>query len=164
GQAMATARDFDRLIGMILDSAREMVAADGGSIYVIERRPGGEKPTHLRFKKSALNLNSDEFLLKIDRNSMAGYCAVNGKPMLIDDVYALSDDEDFHFNDDFDRAHNYYTKSMMMIPMMNHRSEVIGVIQLINRKRVFQQKLTVEEMKGDEVRPFSQKDMELVSA
>ena len=164
GQLMAVEHNLDALIEIILNEAREMVAADGGSIYVVERKSGEDKPTHLRFKKSALTLNADEFLLPIDKFSMAGYCAVTGEPMRIDDLYELSGEEDYHFNDEFDRSHNYYSKSMMMIPMKNHRLEVIGVIQLINRKRFFEKKLTVEEMKGGEVLPFTQKDMELISA
>ncbi len=164
GQVMATERDLDRLIEMILDSARKMVAADGGSIYVVERKPGGERPTHLRFKKSAMSLAADEFLLPIDSNSVAGHCALIGEPMRIDDVQTLTGDEGFRFNNEFDRTHNYHTKSMMLIPMTNHNRDVIGVIQLINRKRQPSKKLTLAEMKGDGVRAFNQKDMELVSA
>ena len=164
GQAMATEQDLDRLIGMILNSAREMVAADGGSIYVVERKPGGEKPTHLRFKKSAMSLTANEFLLPIDSNSIAGYCASKGEPMHIEDVQALTGQEGFRFNNEFDRSHNYHSKSMMLIPMTNHNREVIGVIQLINRKREPGRKLTLADMQGDGVQPFTQKDMELVSA
>lgn len=164
GQVMATERDLDKLIGMILDSAREMVAADGGSIYVVERKSGGEKPTHIRFKKSVLSLGADEFLLPIDSNSVAGYCALKGEPMRIDDVQHLTGEEGFRFNNEFDRTHGYHTKSMMLIPMTNHNRDVIGVIQLVNRKRDPSKRLTIEEMRGDGVRPFNQKDMELVSA
>ena len=164
GQAMATERDLDRLIGMILDSARQMVAADGGSMYVVERKQGGERPTHLRFKKSAMSLTANEFLLPIDSNSVAGHCAMICEPMRIDDVQTLTGSEGFRFNNEFDLSHNYHTKSMMLMPMTNHNREVIGVIQLINRKREPGRKLTLQEMKGDGVRAFNQKDMELVSA
>ena len=37
GQALATERNFETLIGLILQLAREIVAADAGSIYVVER-------------------------------------------------------------------------------------------------------------------------------
>ncbi len=164
GQSMSTERDFDTLIGMILHQARELCNADGGSIYVIERTSTGQPPTHLRFKKSALMLNADEFLLPIDTNSIAGYVALKGIPLLIDDVYALTGKEEYRFNYEFDRAHNYYSRSMMVIPMKNHRDDVIGVIQLINRKKSFQKKLTPDEMKGGEVLPFDQKSLELVMA
>jgi len=161
GQSMATERDFGTLIGLILNEARELTNADGGSIYVVERSSTGEKPTHLRFKKSALNLNADEFLLTIDNNSIAGYVALNGQPLLIDDVYALNGQEEYRFNYEFDKAHNYHSRSMMVIPMKNHREDVIGVIQLINRKKNVKKKLTLAEMKGPEVLPFDQKSLEL---
>jgi len=163
GQALANEHNFERLIELILNQARELAAADGGSIYVVERE-NNKKPTHLRFKKSALHLNADEFLLPIDSESIAGYVALKGAPLLIDDVYALSGDEDYRFNLDFDRLHGYHTKSMMVIPMKNHRDEIIGVIQLINRKRHFHQTLHVEDMKGNAVIPFDERSLKLVSA
>ena len=131
GQAMSTERDFDKLIDLILQQARELVGADAGSIYVTESPRGNEKPQYIRFKKSALELNANEFLLPIDSSSIAGYVALRGEPLLIDDVYALSEDEPYRFNFEFDRLHNYYTRSMLVIPMKNHSGEVIGVIQLI---------------------------------
>jgi len=165
GQALSTERDFDRLIDLILGHARELVAADGGSIYVVERGKKGQPPTHLRFKKSALQLAADEFLLPIDRNSIAGYVALTGSPLVIDDVYELSGNEDYHFNIEFDKSHNYRTKSMMVIPMTNRRGETIGVIQLINKKRGgFQQRLSLEEMDGDQVIPFTEKCVELINS
>ncbi|MCB1315731.1 MAG: GAF domain-containing protein [Leptospiraceae bacterium] len=163
-QSLSTERDFDVLIDQILTQAREMVSADGGSIYVVEREKSGQRTAHLRFKKSALNLATDEFLLPIDSNSIAGYVAMQGKILIIDDVYALSGNEEYRFNYEFDRAHNYYTKSMMVIPMKNHRSQVIGVIQLINKKRHYGQQLTAEDMKGDAVIAFTEKDQELAMA
>ena len=164
GQYLATERDFDNLIHLILKEARELIGTDAGSIYITERKRG-EKPTHLRFKKSGMNLEGKEFLLPIDSNSIAGYVALTGKPLLIDDVYALTGEEEYRFNYEYDKNNNYYSKSMLVIPMKNHREEVIGVIQLINKKRDPEKiNLTVEEMKGSEVVPFTQKCVELTEA
>ncbi len=164
GQSLATERDFDTLIALILDQARELVSADSGSIYITERPRAGESATHLRFKKSAMQLEADEFLLPIDKNSIAGYVAFTGEPLLIDDVYALKGSEGYRFNDEFDRTHGYRTRSMMVIPMKNHLSEVIGVIQLINRKRSASLKLTLADMQGEGVLPFLHRSLELASA
>ena len=164
GQAMSTERDFDKLIDLILQQARELVGADAGSIYVTESPRGNEKPQYIRFKKSALELNANEFLLPIDSSSIAGYVALRGEPLLIDDVYALSEDEPYRFNFEFDRLHNYYTRSMLVIPMKNHSGEVIGVIQLINKRANFNRPLNLEEMRSGQVRPFTQKCNEMVSA
>lgn len=164
GQAMSTERVFDRLIDLILQQARELVGADAGSIYVTESPRGNEKPQYIRFKKSALELNANEFLLPIDSTSIAGYVALRGEPLLIPDVYALSEDEPYRFNFEFDRLHNYYTRSMLVIPMKNHSGEVIGVIQLLNKRTNYNKPLKLEEMRSGQVRPFTQKDNEMVSA
>ncbi len=165
GQALLTERDFDKLIELILIQARLLVGADGGSIYVVEPpEKKGEKPTKLRFKKSALNLDAGEFLLDMDKNSIAGYVALTGEPLLISDVYKLNGDEEYRFNSDFDKVHNYYTRSMMLIPMKNHRDDVIGVIQLINKKRDPGAQLKLEEMKGSGVVEFTSKCYEVVSS
>lgn len=164
GQALASEHDLDKLIGLILDKARQLVAADGSSLYLTERKQQREVPTHIRFKGSALNLNADEFLLPIDKKSIAGYVALTGKELIIDDCYSLSEAEDYHFNTEFDKTHNYHTKSMMVIPMKNHKNEVTGVLQLINRKKNYSKELTIEELASDEVLAFDQKSYELVSA
>jgi len=164
GQALATERDFDKLIELVLTSAIELTSADGGSIYLSEKHGHGDKPTHIRFKKSAMQLDAGEFLLPIDKKSIAGYVALTVEPLMIDDVHSLPADVDYTYNADYDKAHNYYTKSMMVIPMKNHHEEVIGVIQLINRKRDGDLKPTLEELKGNAIISFTRKDYSLVSA
>lgn len=164
GQALAVEHDFGKLIELILLKARELTAADGGSIYLAEKTGNSDEPTHLRFMKSVLLLDADEFLLPIDAKSIAGYVALTKKPLLIEDVHELPSTSEYNFNSEFDRAHNYHTKSMMTIPMTNPKGEIIGVIQLINRKKNFNKVLTLEEMQGSEVIPFSEKDYEIVSS
>lgn len=164
GQALATERDFDRLIELVINSAIELTAADGGSLYLAEKHGEHGKPTHIRFKKSAMQLDSDEFLLPIDKKSIAGYVALTAEPLLIDDVHDLPANAGFTYNAEYDKAHNYYTKSMMVIPMKNHHDEVIGIIQLINRKRDPDARPTLAELKSDAIVAFTRKDYSLVSA
>lgn len=163
GKAFATERDFSKLIDLILQKARELVSADGGSIYITEFDQN-RKPTHLRFIRSALVLDAKEFLLPIDKKSIAGYVALTGEPLVLDNVYELPSNVEYSFNSDFDKMHNYYTKSMIVVPMKNHLGEVIGVLQLINKKNYFHQKLTLEELKSDAVKPFTDRDYEILLA
>src|SRR5690606_39238998 len=86
------------------------------------------------------------------------------EPLLIEDDYALSSDLPYQFNFEYDRIHNYRTRSMLIIPMKNHRNDVIGVIQLINKRPSFHRKLTFEEMAGGKVLAFADRDLEMVSA
>ena len=54
--------------------------------------------------------------------------------------------------------------SVCVIPMRTHRDEVIGVVQLINRKRSADVKLSSPEVVLREVLPFDQRSVDLVSA
>ena len=71
----------------------------------------------------------------VGANSLAGYAALTGEILRFDDVYNLPTDAPFRFNPLFDLEHNYRTKSVLVVPLKNHVGEVIGVLQLINRKR-----------------------------
>ncbi|GIX42007.1 MAG: HD family phosphohydrolase [Leptospiraceae bacterium] len=166
GQILSTEKDFDTIIEMILKEAIEMVSADGGSIYITEydEKNFQEKPKFLRFKKSALQLDADEFLLPIDSSSIAGYVAMSGEPLLIDDVYSLTGNEPYKFNLEYDLHHNYLTRSMLVIPMKNQQGDVVGVIQLINKRIDPYRQLTYEEMKNGEVLVFTQDCMKKVFA
>lgn len=164
GKMLANEKDLDVLINQIIKSAISLTSADGGSLYLTEKITDNKKATHLRFKKSSLNLSADEFLLEINQESIAGYAAITGEILMIDDVHHLSSDTAFSFNDEFDRTHNYYTKSMLVVPMKNHLNEITGVIQLVNRKKNPSKNLTKEEMQTDEVIPFSRESLDLVGA
>ena len=161
GMSLATEKDFTKLLRDILYSAREICVADAGSLYLIDRDEKGN-PLHLRFKVSALNLDSSEFILPINKQSIAGYVAATGEVLNIPDAYHLPEGVEYRFNSEFDRTTNYYSKSMLVVPMKNPAGEVIGVIQLINRKKYFHQKLTLEMMKGPEVTAFDKYSEELV--
>ncbi len=161
GVSLSNEKDFTKLLRDILYSSREISVADSGSLYLIDKDEKGN-PKNLRFKISAMDLNSSEFILPINKQSIAGYVAFTGKVLNIPDVYNLPKNVEYNFNSDFDRVKNYHSKSMLVVPMKNYLGEVIGVIQLINRKKNFNNKLTVEQMRGTDVMPFDKYSEELV--
>ncbi|HRG44768.1 MAG TPA: HD domain-containing phosphohydrolase [Leptospiraceae bacterium] len=161
GVSLSNEKDFTKLLRDILYSSREISVADSGSLYLIDKDEKGN-PKNLRFKISAMDLNSSEFILPINKQSIAGYVAFTGKVLNIPDVYNLPKDVEYNFNRDFDRVKNYHSKSMLVVPMKNYLGEVIGVIQLINRKKNFNNKLTVDQMRGNDVMPFDKYSEELV--
>src|SRR5205823_5350362 len=101
--------------------------------------PATSAPTTLRFRLSQNysleELPFPEFTVPIDHTSLAGYTAATGEPLVIEDVYLLPNDVSYRQNRTFDEKFGYRTKSMLVIPMRTHRDEIIGVLQLINRKR-----------------------------
>ena len=161
GMSLGNEKDFTKLLRDILFSAREICIADGGSLYLVEKDENGV-PKNLRFKVSALDLKTSEFIMPLNKQSISGYVAFTGQLLNIPDAYNLPSNVEYKFNNEYDKLKNYYSKSMLVVPMKNHTGEVIGVIQLINKKRNFNKKLTPEQMKGSEVTPFDKYSEDLV--
>src|SRR2546426_12675804 len=99
--------------------------------------------------------------MPMDRTSLAGYAAVTGEPLVLDDAYFLPPDVKYSINRSFDERYGYRTKSMLVIPMKDHKEEVIGVLQLINRKRDFEAVLAAPADVERQVVPFSRRTVEL---
>jgi HD-GYP domain-containing protein (c-di-GMP phosphodiesterase class II) len=168
GVALSTERDLLTLLEMILSQSRRITTSDAGSLYLIERGEHGESDGVLRFKLSQNhtlpNLPLTELAVPIDHTSLAGYAAATGEPLVIADVYLLPDDVPYKQNRSFDEKFGYRTKSMLVIPLRTHRDETIGVLQLINRKRDSNTKLSSPDTVDREVLSFDEHALELVGA
>ena len=166
GVALATERDYNTLLEMILLKARQVTSSDAASLYLVE--PSENNTKRLRFKlsqnQSRPQIPLVEFTIAIDRSSIAGYVASTGEPLVIDDAYFLAPDVQYSINRSFDEKNDYRTKSMLTIPMKDHKDDVIGVLQLINRKRNLAVQLDELPDFEAEVVPYSKRTVELVSS
>lgn len=166
GVALSTERNYDTLLELILSQARRVTGSDAGSLYVTEELENGAK--RLRFKLAQNHSRPDipfvEFTIPINHASIAGYVASTSKPLVIDDAYFLPPDVEYTFNRSIDEKYGYRTKSMMTIPMVDHKDEIIGVLQLINRKHDFEVVLDSLEDFDAQVAPYSPRTVEMVSA
>ncbi|MEO6527962.1 MAG: HD domain-containing phosphohydrolase [Gemmatimonadaceae bacterium] len=167
GVALTTERDLTRLLELILSHARRVTQSDAGSLYLVEREEPGE-PARLRFAQSQNHslptLPFRAFAVPIDHTSLAGYAASTGQPLVIGDVYLLPDGTTYKQNRSFDETSGYRTKSMLVLPMKTQRDEVIGVLQLINRKRSPDVHLSSITTVDREVVPFSARCVEIATA
>jgi HD-GYP domain-containing protein (c-di-GMP phosphodiesterase class II) len=168
GVALSHERDLTKLLDMILSQARRITNSDAGSLYLAERTDDGSPPKKLRFKVaqnySLPNLPFSESTVSVDHASLSGYVAATGQPLVITDVYLLPEDVSYKQNRTFDDKFGYRTKSMLVLPMRTHKDEIIGVLQLINRKRTPDAMLSNEAVVEREVQPFDQRSIELVNA
>jgi HD-GYP domain-containing protein (c-di-GMP phosphodiesterase class II) len=167
GVALTTEHDLGRLLALILSHARRVTTSDAGSLYLVERDESGA-PMQLRFASSQNHtLPALPFVstaVPIDHASLAGYAAATGEPLVVADVYLLSDDAAYRQNRSFDDAFGYRTRSMLVLPMRTHRGEVIGVLQLINRKRMADTRLATPEDVEREVLPYDAHCVEVATA
>ena len=161
-RAMTTERVVDKLFSVILEKSRYVTGADAGSLYVVE---GDERDQRLRFKltqNDSVSFDSREFTMPISNRSIAGSVALSKRPINIPDVYDLPPGSSYQFDRSFDARIGYRTKSMLVAPLISQRDEVIGVIQLINKKRDPEKRLLTADDVGDQVIPFDERSEELL--
>jgi HD-GYP domain-containing protein (c-di-GMP phosphodiesterase class II) len=161
-RAMSTERDVSKLLGIILEKSRFVTGADAGSIYVVE----GEEPNRsLRFKltqNDSVQFDSREFVMPLSTKSMAGCAAIEKRAINIADVYHLPEGSPFGFDRSFDERTHYRTKSILTVPLISQLGEVIGVIQLINKKKDPERKLCTQEDVDELVIAFDARSEELL--
>ena len=166
GISLSSEQDYDTLLGLILSKSREITNCDAGSLYLLDRTK--ETGNSLIFKlvqnDSLTNLEFKEYALPLARSSLAGYVALTGEFINLEDVYDIPDDVDYSFNKAFDNKFKYRTKSMLVIPMKDHKNKTIGVLQLINRKKSKNVKLTSDSAVEDEVGPFDESTFGLINS
>ena len=141
--ALSAERDLDILLEKILLCAKSISSADGGSLYQIENgcivakiihsdslkiHLGGSSRRAINLPKIALFLENQE----IDYSHVVCYSYHTRSVVNIQDVYDQDAQFDFSGPKEFDRHYHYHTKSLLTIPLKNHKDEVIGVLQLVN--------------------------------
>jgi HD-GYP domain-containing protein (c-di-GMP phosphodiesterase class II) len=183
-RALASERDIGKLLALILESCRQVTGADAGSVYVMEDDDATPPRKRLRFMLSqndSIKIDFKEFTLPVDEKSIVGQAALSGQPINIADLARLQDGTSggggttgagatpgrrtptLRHNRSFDDKTGYRARSMLTVPMLSAMGEVIGVVQLINKKR--DPRLAVAPADIDrEVIPFDQRAEELALA
>jgi HD-GYP domain-containing protein (c-di-GMP phosphodiesterase class II) len=164
-RALTTEQEIGKLLSLILEKSRFVTGADAGSVYVVEGTEHDISRNQLRFKTSqndSVQFDSREFTMPISPRSMAGWVALEKKTIRIDDVYDMPKDSPFGFDRSFDQKVGYRTKSMLCTPLVSKEGEVIGVLQLINKKREPSSKLLTSEDAERMVVPFDDRSEQLM--
>lgn len=171
GAALSGVHETDELLELILTKCREITRADAGSLYLVEElRPAATNGRSHKVLRCTLAQNDSvrvavrEATLPISESSIAGYVAQHGRMVMIEDAYILESWVPYAVNKQFDHESGYRTKSILAVPMMNAKNEIVGVVQLINAKRNYRARLQLENDFVEQVVPFATRQMEIVSS
>jgi HD-GYP domain-containing protein (c-di-GMP phosphodiesterase class II) len=174
GVSFTRERDVSNILEITLNTARNLTNADAGTIYMVEEiftgnpiDPGEIADRTLKFvalqnESMNTNLKGDDIDLmppvpltlddKPNLNNVSAYCANTREMLNFADVYN-AEGFDFSGTRAYDEASGYRSQSMLVIPLEDHENNIIGVLQLINRR-------------GDNytITAFSGEDIELVQS
>jgi HD-GYP domain-containing protein (c-di-GMP phosphodiesterase class II) len=157
GIALSAERDNDKLLAYILQQLRQISHADAGTLYLLERDEAtGEQ--RMRFKIAQNDSNPtdfSEFVMPLSKKTVSGYVASTGTVLNLEDAYQIPSDREYGFNIAYDKSTGYRSKSMLTVPMRDHKGEILGVVQLINRKFDFTSRIPSPEEVDKHVIPFS---------
>lgn len=148
--------DLDSLLDHLLYESRRFTGADAGSIYLIKNNVMEfsyvQNDSLAKIDPLHNKIIYSYYTLPIDKFSICGYVALSGKALMIDDVYHLPKSVPYSFNPHFDRISKYRTGSVLAIPLITRFGQIIGVIQIINKKN-----------KHDSTVPFTEDDQSYIS-
>lgn len=171
GAALSAEHDIDKLLNMILIKIMEITSSDAGSLYLVTDKHRGTpgvadtlENKQLMFKMAknySVEAPFSEYTMNIDRKSISGTVVLTGKAWNIPDVYTLPEESGVSAPREFDKSIGYRTMSMLTLPMKTHEDEIIGVIQLINKKRKPKVKLTNHALTKRYVIPYNANDESL---
>jgi len=165
GLALSVEKNISRLLELIVDEARDLSNADGGTIYILDAQK-----KQLRFEimqtesmnfrmggTSGVDITAAPVQLYIDGkpnySNVSSYVALTGETVNIPDVYE-AEGFDFTGPREYDKSSGYRSKSMLVIPLKNHENEIIGVLQLLN----------AQDPETKEVVEFSTEYVDLIAA
>jgi len=168
GAALSQEKDTSHLLEKILIAAKAITRADGGTLYVLESSDEGPRLRFAIMRTDSLGIalggttgSPISFYPvhlygkdgKPNNQMVAAYTALTGKTVSIADAYS-EEGFDFSGTRNFDKKTGYRSKAFLTVPMMNHQSEIIGVLQLINSK----------DPATGEIGPFSHSDQRLAES
>ncbi|XP_051948250.1 cGMP-specific 3',5'-cyclic phosphodiesterase-like isoform X2 [Xyrauchen texanus] len=125
--------DLTTLCHKIFLHTHELMVADRYSLFLV-----CEDSSNTKFLVSRLFDVAEGSTLEEASNSgirlewnkgIVGYVAATGQPLNIKNAY-----EDPRFNAEVDQITGYKTQSILCLPIKNHRDEVVGVAQAINKR------------------------------
>ena len=146
GIALSAEHNHDRLLEKILLGAKELSNADGGTLYLLadERSAlrfaimrndtmgialGGTTGAPIPFAPVPLNQPNGA----PNHSSVVAHAAITGDTINLADAYHAPG-FDFSGPRAFDERTGYHSQSFLTVPLKNHDSEVVGVLQLINAR------------------------------
>jgi HD-GYP domain-containing protein (c-di-GMP phosphodiesterase class II) len=148
GTALSAERDTERLTERILIGAKELTHADGGTLYLLTDDERALAFQALRNDSLDLAMGGTTGepvslapvpLYRGDgapnHHNVAAHVALSGETVNIADAY-VAEGFDFSGTRAFDEQTGYRSRSFLTIPLVNHEDRVIGVLQLINARRV----------------------------
>lgn len=162
GIALTSEKNIGKILDKILSECIKITASDAGSLYLHTTDNGREILRFVLAKNHSREVPFRGFTIDLDSNSIAGYVAVTRKPLNIRDVDNIPAETGLTYNANFDFSINYRTVNMLVVPMLDIRGQVVGILQLINKKKSGDLILKNPDLIPSQIVPYSNDEERIV--
>lgn len=114
--------DLDNILALVPRQACTLLEADRAALYLVDKAAGEI------YSAVALGLTDKTIRLKLHQG-VTGMVAGTGKSIRIADAYA-----DPRFYRGVDEYTGYHTQQILCVPIKNRRDEILGVLELLNKR------------------------------
>ncbi len=122
-EILGEVKDLDTLLQRLPSHLAEVLNAERATLYLVDADTGGlwsrvmtpDGPLEIRLKPG---------------QGLAGWVGQARAPVLIDDV--LKEDR---FDSRWDQKSGFTTRNMLAVPLLNPCDELLGVLQVLNKRR-----------------------------
>ncbi len=178
GTQLSAEQDLEKLLALILRESRYLTDADAGAVFVrqdeVTTDPDatGKDRVFQSTPWLALEVAQNDSIrfpfrqmkLPFDQKTISGHVAVSGEIVNLPDAYRIPPEAPYTYTRSFDEASGYRCKSMLVLPMKNRAGDIIGVIQLINKKKDPRARLDTAGKVEQQVTVFDDFDEEFAGA
>ena len=137
GIGLMAEHDRTRLLEMIVDVGKRLTASDAVCLIVAETDAEGDPLLRLALWRCDSLPDLSQLAATpqaIDERTIIGHAAATKELLVIADAYDLPRDAGFAQNPIFDEELGYHRKSMLIVPMVDHIDQLVGVLLFVNRK------------------------------
>ena len=127
-------RSARHILERVLLKARRMTGAEAGSVSLVRRRAGRRWLEVVSIQNDAARSRRPAVLTPLDAKSISGYVASTGEAVNIADAAEPALGRTHAFDMAADQPGTYRSHSVLCFPFSNLEGEVLGVIQLVNRR------------------------------
>lgn len=133
GISLSAEKDKSMLWDKILSFCRRATRAEAGTLYLMSK----DKKAIFFVCSQNEKLDKNEIEQKeipFNKSSLVGFVCSSGHTLNIEDAYEIPEELPYKFNKAFDVTLGYRTKSILTVPMLTPHGEIIGAVQLLNKK------------------------------
>jgi HD-GYP domain-containing protein (c-di-GMP phosphodiesterase class II) len=136
GMALVSERDRSALLTLIVTNGKQLTESDGAGMVALKTdEDGTPRLFSVAYTIDTLpNLGLPQIGYPIDDTSIVGHAALIKKPVVVDDARALPYEASYVASEEFQQRYQYRVRSMLAVPMLSPRDELLGVLLFINRK------------------------------